>query len=96
MCPAGRIAERSFRDMPITFGRSRCARFISSPSVLTSRRRGDAPAVADPPRGRTESSETLVTFLPDSRSYQSLPTIPLMLGVAPVSMVECPIAVTVG
>ena len=41
-------------------------------------------------------SETLVTTAPVARSNQSLPMMPLTDGVAPVSIVEWPIAVTVG
>jgi hypothetical protein len=52
MCPAGRIAERSFIAIPITFGEVQPARFISSPIVLTRRRRGDEPVPDAGPRIR--------------------------------------------
>ena len=68
--------------------------FNSSPIVLTSSRLGDAPS--PPPSAWTVSSLTLVTTLPDSRSYHSLPTMPLIEGVAPVRKVLWPTAVTVG
>ena len=101
MCPAGSTAERSFRESPNTLGRfgapsaAREALFSSSPTVETSRRRGDAPSPV-PPTNVVPGSETLVTLRPSARSYQSLPMMPLIAGVAPDSMVEWPIAVTVG
>ena len=73
----------------------RPAIFSSSPSVLTCSRPGDdaAPVV---PSICAVGSKTLVTFLAVSRSYQSLPTMPERAGIAPESMVACPIAVTEG
>src|SRR5690606_10394346 len=100
--PAGRMAERSLSETPNTRGASGAffgrpaATLISSPSVLTRRRRGDAAAPEAAPTGVTVVSVTLVTLLPVARSNQSLPMMPLTDGVAPVSMVECPTAVTVG
>ena len=100
--PTGRIAERSFRDTPNTRGASAApfgsadAILSSSPTVLTSSRRGDAALPVGEPSGLTVESDTLVTVAPVSRSNQSLPMIPLTDGVAPVSIVACPIAVTVG
>src|SRR5439155_12262183 len=96
MWPTGRIAERSLSETPITCVFPPLAIFISSPRVLTSRRRGDAPPSLDPPSSLTESSDTLVTRLPVDRSNHSLATMPLTLGRAPLRKVLCPIAVTVG
>ena len=48
------------------------------------------------PTSVVAGSNTLVTDAPIWRSYQSLPMMPLTDGVAPVSIVECPTAVTVG
>ena len=70
-------------------------RLSSSPIVLTSRRFGED-ATPAAPSSLPKGSETLVTCLLVSRSYQSLPTMPLMAGVAPDIMVECPTAVTEG
>ena len=56
--------------------------FSSSPTVLTSSRLGEEP-VPLPPSNCVLESPTLVTGAPSSRSYQSLPTIPLVEGVAP-------------
>src|ERR1022692_984495 len=81
MWPAGRIALRSLSEMPITLPPLR-AIFSSSPTVLTSRCRGEAPSPLAP-SSFTASSPTLVTTLPVSRSYHSLPTMPLIDGVAP-------------
>ena len=58
-------------------------------------RRGDEPSPVPPTRVVCGSS-TLVTPLPIDRSNQSFPMIPLTAGVAPVIIVECPTAVTVG
>src|SRR5690349_16520519 len=96
ICPAGRIALRSFNDTPITFDLPLPYIFISSPSVLTSMRRVDAPPSPAPPSIFTELSETLETWPPESRSYHSLATMPLIDGVAPDINVLWPIAVTVG
>jgi hypothetical protein len=55
--PTGRIADRSFSDTPNTRGASiavvgsPAASFSSSPSVLTSKRRGDAADPDDEPTG---------------------------------------------
>jgi hypothetical protein len=95
MRPAGSTALRSLLEMPITFDLP-LAIFSSSPKVLTSSLRGDEPRPGLPPSSCVCSSETLVTCLPASRSNHSLPTIPLTDGVAPLSMVAWPIAVTVG
>ena len=101
MWPAGSTAERSFSDRPKTFGAcslpagAREALFSSSPTVSTSIRCGDDPAPL-PPTSCVSGSSTLVTLLPRLRSYQSLPTIPLTDGVAPLIIVEWPTAVTVG
>ena len=76
MWPLGRMALRSLIETPITRDRTPFAIFSSSPNVLTSIRLGDAPPSPAPPRIFTDSSETDVTFLPLSRSNQSLPTIP--------------------
>src|SRR6266849_1922504 len=95
MWPAGRIALLSLIETPMTF-ESPPWDFNSSPTVLTSRRRGDEPA-----RPGTEltsfdfGSKTLVTFCAVSRSYHSLAMIPLTDGGAPLRNVECPTAVTV-
>jgi hypothetical protein len=100
--PTGMIADRSFSETPMTRGASAAplgapdASFISSPSVLTSSRRGDAAAASGAPTGFTVVSVTLATVFPDSRSNQSFPMIPLTDGVAPDNIVACPIAVTVG
>src|SRR3954465_1890724 len=96
------IADRSFSEMPMTRGALGApfgvpaASFISSPTVLTRSRRGDAFAASAAPTGWTVSSEILETDAPDSRSNQSFPIIPLTDGVAPDSIVACPTAVTVG
>jgi hypothetical protein len=95
------MADRSFNDTPMTRGRSGAPLgrpdpiFSSSPTVLTSSRRGDAAARrrADRRDGRIEHARD---DRPVSRSNQSLPMIPLTDGVAPVSIVEWPMAVTVG
>jgi hypothetical protein len=81
-------------EIPITFDLP-LAIFSSSPSVLTSSFDGDDARPLAPSSCRL-SSDTLVTCLPSSRSYHSLPTMPLTEGVAPVSIVEWPMAVTVG
>ena len=86
MWPAGRIALRSLSEIPMTRDWFPFAIFNSSPSVLTSSFRGEAPVPA-PPKRLVAASDTLVTTLPVSRSNQSLPTIPLIEGVAPVSSV---------
>ena len=98
MWPEGRMALRSFMEMPIARERPESEILSSSPTVLTSSRRGEAPPspAPAPPRIFTASSETLVTDLPVSRSNQSLPTMPLIDGVAPLRNVLWPIAVTVG
>ena len=53
---------------------SRTDRFISSPTVLTSRRRGEFPATSWPPSRCSASSETLVTFInqPAGGNYGTL------------------------
>ena len=95
-------AERSFSDTPMTFGAFAAplaapeASLISSPTVLTSRRRGDAVAASGAPIGLTLESVMLWTCAAVSRSNQSLPMMPLTDGVAPLNIVACPIAVTVG
>ena len=100
--PAGMIADRSFSDMPMTrgalsdpFGAAELS-FNSSPTVLTRSRRGEAVAAPGAPIDFTVTSVMLCTCPLVSRSNQSLPMMPLTLGVAPVSIVACPIAVTVG
>src|SRR6185295_11698301 len=60
MWPAGRIALRSFSERPITFAFDPVAIFSSSPTVLTSMRRGEAPSPA-PPTIFSAGSDTLVT-----------------------------------
>ena len=95
MWPAGRMALRSLSEMPITRDFPP-AIFSSSPTVLTSRRRGEAPSPPAPPSSSALGSDTLVTVRPSSRSYQSFPTMPLMEGVAPLRKVLWPMAVTVG
>jgi hypothetical protein len=95
MWPAGRIAPRSFSERPITFDLESVAIFSSSPSVLTSIRRGEAPS-PPPPRIFSAASDTLVTERPVARSYQSLAMIPLTAGSAPDRKVQWPGAVTVG
>src|SRR5580704_14902903 len=110
MCPAGRIAARSLREMPITFEAPR-AIFSSSPSVLTSRRLGEDPrSLGSLPTRHTESSVTLLmdrpslgTTAPEHapifvtkgvRSNQPLLMMPLADVVAPLRKVERPTAVT--
>ena len=61
--------------------------FISSPTVLTSIRRGEAGAELGAPIALTVGSVTLDTLAPVSRSNQSLPMMPLTDGVAPESIV---------
>lgn len=103
-CPAGRIALRDLMETPITFEASEAFR-SSSPSVLTSRRLADAGsasvhlepfAAACPPTVCSFQSQTLVTTCPSARSYQVLPTIPLVEGIAPDIKILWPTAVTVG
>src|SRR5262245_11088444 len=100
--PTGRMAARSFKDTPKTRGApgdpfdADDAMRSSSPTVLTSSRCGDAAAPVSAPSGFTAGSDTLVTTAPVSRSNQSLPMMPLTDGVAPLSIVEWPTAVTVG
>ena len=69
---------------------------ISSPTVLTSSRRGDAVAAFGAPIGLTRRIRNALDLRRVSRSNQSLPMMPLTDGVAPVSIVAWPIAVTVG
>jgi hypothetical protein len=96
------MADRSFSETPKTRGElpaplaAPLASFNSSPTVLTRRRRGDAAVPVGAPIGFTAGSATLVTLAPVSRSNQSLPMMPLTDGVAPLSIVAWPIAVTVG
>ena len=95
MWPEGRIAARSLMDTPITLD-SASRILTSSPTVLTSRRRGEDPgAFGTPPTTLVCGSETLVTVWPESRSYHSLPMMPLTEGVAPLRKVEWPTAVRV-
>ena len=63
----GRIALRSFREIPKTRD-SPLTLFSSSPTVLTNKRCGEAPTPVEPII-LVRSSETLVTCLPASRSY---------------------------
>ena len=71
---------------------------ISSPMVLTSMRRGEAPVAVGSalPSSSVAASLAAVTRFPSSLSNHSLPTMPLTEGVAPLRNVECPTAVTVG
>jgi hypothetical protein len=91
--PAGITAERSLSDRPITRGAASdpfgaaADSLSSSPSVLTSSRRGEAVAASGAPIGFTVVSVMLCTCVPVSRSNQSFPMIPLTLGVAPESIV---------
>src|SRR2546428_4503539 len=93
MWPAVRIALRSFSERPITFDFDAVATLSSSPTVLTSILRGEAPSPS-PPMIFSAGSDTLVTERPVARSYQSLPTMPLTAGSAPDRYVLWPIAVT--
>jgi hypothetical protein len=93
--PTVRIAARSLCEIPIT-REAGWAIFSSSPTVLTRRRCGELPVASRPPTSRVPGSSTLVTFLFSTRSYQSLPTMPLIEGGAPVSIAMCPTAVTEG
>ncbi len=95
MRPAIRIALRSLCAIPTTREPGR-AILSSSPTVLTRSRWGEEPVPSRPPRSFVAGSSTLVTFRPRPRSYQSLPTMPLIAGRAPVSIVMCPTAVTDG
>ncbi len=63
--------------------------------VEARRRRGEAP-VPVAPSSVTVSSVMLWIDAAVARSYQSLPMMPLTDGVAPLSMVAWPTAVTVG
>ena len=85
------VLEREADD----FDREAVAIFSSSPTVLTSIRRGEAPSPV-PPTIFSAGSDTLVTVRPLVRSYQSLPMMPLRAGSAPDMYVLWPIAVTVG
>src|SRR5437016_13575847 len=70
MWPDGRIALRSFIEMPITRDLPPSDIFNSSPTVLTSSRWGEAPPSPAPPRIFTASSETLVTDLHGGRRVE--------------------------
>src|SRR5579885_982829 len=103
-CPDGRMAAHGLMETPITF-ESGCAFRNSSPTVLTSSRLGEAGSASvllgpscscSQPTVFTSQSHTLVTTLPDSRSYQAFPTIPLTAGIAPDMKMLCPTAVIVG
>ena len=95
MWPPGSTALRSLIDTLRIFD-SAPDIFSSSPIVLTSRRRGEAEVrMPTPPTRKVLASLTLVTMPPVSRSYQSLATMPLIEGGAPLRKVECPTAVTV-
>src|SRR5690349_16751472 len=102
MRPVGRIADRSLSDTPIVRDfPAPPAILISSGRVSTSMRRGDDPTCGcpftnAPPTSFVDLSDTLVTAAFSSRSYQSLPMIPLTDGVAPDRIVLCPTAVIVG
>src|SRR5216684_1267469 len=95
--PAGKIAERSLAEIPITFDRSPSARRNSSPTVEHNRRRGPFPfSLGLPASIMVLSSVIDLTFLPVSRSYHSLATIPVCEGEAPVINTAWPGAVNVG
>src|SRR5215218_1610937 len=86
--PAGKIAERSLMETPITLARSLVARRSSSPTVEHIKREGlAAGSFGLPPSSFTESSKTLVILLPLGRSSHSLPMIPDSAGYAPVIIV---------
>src|ERR1043165_990621 len=92
--PAGRMAERSLTEIPMTFERSLVTRRSSSPTVELSNRFGLTPgSFGSPPRIFTESSVTLVMRLPVGRSSHSLAMIPDSDGYAPVIIVAWPGAV---
>src|SRR2546421_12259610 len=102
--PDGRIALRALIETPMTL-ESSCALRSSSPMVLTSNLFGDDGSEsvhfgplgsACPPTIATSQSQTLVTSLVSSRSYQAFPTIPLTAGMAPDMKILGPTAVTVG
>src|SRR5260370_31015545 len=79
-------------EMLTTFEPGDCI-FNSSPTVLTSRRRGDAPGRPGiPPTSFVRGSNTLVMGWDVSRSYHSFAMMPLTDGVAPLRKVECPTA----
>ena len=85
MAPAGKIAARSFIEIPITLVAPPSAILISSPSVLTSRLCGELPfAPGVPPSRVVAASSTDVMTLPLGRSYHSLAIMPLVAGVEPV------------
>src|SRR5207253_1268671 len=95
--PAGRIAERSLAEMPITLDRSLSANLSSSPTEEQSNLRGLLPfSFGLPASMLVLSSVTDLTFLPVSRSYQSLAMIPFSEGQDPVMKTACPGAVKVG
>ena len=97
MWPEGRIAARSFMEMPMTLDTPPLAILISSPSVLTRRLCGELPvAPALAPSSLVALSSTEVMSRPSERSYHSLPMMPLVAGTEPVRNAECPGAVTVG
>jgi len=94
--PTGKIALRSLNEIPIARLSPFAAILISSPTVETSIRCGDEACLSGAPNVCRLGSETLVTSLLVARSHQSFPTIPDNAGLAPLKIVECPTAVTVG
>src|ERR1044072_2963754 len=87
--PAGKIADRSLTERPITFERPLVTRRSSSPTVELRRRFGLAPASpGSPPRTFTSVSVRLVVLLRVAGSSQSLAMMPDTAGNAPVIMVE--------
>ena len=54
--------------------------FIPSPTVGTSKLRGEMPAAASSPTIAASLSETQLMSLPLARSYQSLPMMPCLAG----------------
>src|SRR5215813_12123946 len=95
--PEGKMAARSLSERPTTLDCPTLDNFNSSPMVEPSSLEGDIPgAPSRPPISLTLPSVTLVMRFPDSRSYHSLPMMPLIDGVAPLMNVEWPQAVYVG
>src|SRR5690625_4662595 len=76
-CPAGKIAPRSFKEIPITFERKLVANLSSSPTVVTIRWVGDLlPAEDSVPTGSTASSPTQLVRSPVELKVKLFPVIP--------------------
>src|SRR5262245_52000449 len=94
--PTGRIAARSFPEMPTARGCPAVARIHSSAKVEAIKFAGDAlPVSPAVPMIGLAPSPTQLILAPVFRSYHSLDTMPWPDGRAPVEIVACPGPVTV-